>query len=207
MHLESERLIVRDMLRSDLDQMQRWRPFSNPLSPTWNTHWHSSLDMDNWLGRYGQDRSRRVYAIALKDGTVIGRLSLRHIHSGQHAILGIALGADWVNQGYGTEALLAFMPCYFDTLGFQAMLLDVAAPNLRAIRCYEKVGFVKTGEQFRSIPAYEARAFIKSPGYQDQSHLLRQRFGQYQMLFYDMQLTREAWQRRKEDDELVLRQE
>lgn len=193
MRVETERLILRDMVRSDLDQMQRWRPYSDPLSATWNTRWRSSADMDSWLGRYGRDDSRRVYAITLHDSQVIGRLSLRHIYSGQHAVLGLALGADWVEQGYGTEALRAFMPYYFYGLGFRVMLLDVAAPNLRAVRCYEKAGFERTGEHFRPVTSGEARAFMRMPDYKERSHLLRKSRGQYEMLFYDMEIDRARW--------------
>ena len=200
MRLETERLILRDMVRSDLDQMQRWSPYTDPLSATWNTRWRSSAGMDSWLGRYRRDDSRRVYAIALHDTQVIGRLTLRHIYSGQHAVLGLALGADWVDQGYGTEAVRAFMPYYFHGLGFRAMLLDVAAPNLRAVRCYEKVGFEKASEHFRPVTSTEARAFMKGPEYIEQSHLLRQWHGQYQMLFYDMELDRDRWHEVRERD-------
>jgi RimJ/RimL family protein N-acetyltransferase len=33
--------------------------------------------------------------------------------------------------------------------GFQRLRLDVAATNNRAVRCYEKAGYVKTGEFWR----------------------------------------------------------
>ena len=200
MRLETERLILRDMVRSDLDQMQRWRPHADPLSTTWNTRWHSSADMDSWLSRYMRDDSRSVYAIALHDAQIIGRLSLRHIYSGQHAVLGIALGTDWMGQGYGTEAIRAFMPYYFYTMGFRVLLLDVAALNVRAVRCYQKVGFVTTGEHFRPVTSTEARAFMRSPQYQELSHLTRQWRGQHQMLFYDMELGRDRWREERERD-------
>jgi RimJ/RimL family protein N-acetyltransferase len=203
MYVESERLILRDMLLPDLEQMQQWRPFSNPLSPTWNIHWRNIQDMEGWLGRLKHDASRRIYAITLKDGTVIGRLSLRHIYTGQHAVLGIALGADWVGSGYGTEALQAFMPYFFDVLHFDSMWLDVAAPNLRAVKCYEKVGFVRTREQFRSVTSGEARAFRSMPEYAELSSMLTQQNGRCQMLFYDMELTRDEWRRRQESGKVA----
>jgi RimJ/RimL family protein N-acetyltransferase len=40
--------------------------------------------------------------------------------------------------------------CFNSSL--RVLRLDVAASNLRAIRCYEKVGFVKVGETWRQAP-------------------------------------------------------
>ncbi len=189
----TERLVLRRMVRADLDQIQTWRPFHNPLSPTWNLRWYGEADMNNWIRGYENDPSRLMFAVALHDGQVIGRLSLRQIRPGQSAVLGIALGAPWVSHGYGTEILQGFMPFYFNKLGFQVLRLDVAAPNMRAVRCYEKVGFVKTGESFRSVTAMDARAFMETPEYAAHPQFLRRRFGQNMMLFYDMELSRERW--------------
>lgn len=191
------RLVLRDMVRADLDQIQDWLPFANPLSATWNTRWYGESDMDHWIEGYQHDPSRRMFAIALHDGQIIGRLSLRQIRTGLSAVLGIAFGAAWVNQGYGTEILRGFMPYYFDTLGFQVLRLDVAAPNQRAVRCYEKVGFVRTGESFRSVTTSDARAFMRMPEYAEHPEFLKRRFGQQMMLFYDMELSREQWRERQ----------
>lgn len=186
-HIETERLIIRDMVLEDLEQIHRWRLYENPLSPTWNARWRSRADMESWLRRYERDNTRSIYAIALHSGEVIGRLSLRHILPKEHAVLGIALGRDWVGQGYGTEALQGFLPYYFKVLGFRVMRLDVAAPNRRAIRCYEKCGFVKVREQYRQATSSEARAFMRSPQYQETPEMLETRYGQYYLLFYDME--------------------
>jgi RimJ/RimL family protein N-acetyltransferase len=203
MYLETERLVLREPVQSDLEQMQRWRPYRNPLSATWNTRWRSTLDMEGWLERYRRDLTREMYTVALRDGQVIGRLSLRHIRPRQHSVLGIALGADWANHGYGTEVLVGYMPHYFSERGFRRMLLDVAAPNLRAVRCYEKVGFSKTGEHFQYVTSSEARAFRAMPEYERLSHMLRLWHGQNQMLFYDMELTHTRWAERGADVERV----
>ena len=51
------------------------------------------------------------------------------------------MGIDFVDQGFGTEALTLFLDYYFNMLGYKLLKLDVAAFNKRAIRCYEKSGF------------------------------------------------------------------
>ncbi len=189
--LEGERLIIRRMVRGDLEQMQRWRPFREPLSLTWNLYWESKAQMDHWLERRSQDPSYRMYTITLRDGRVIGRLSLRHIRPGESAVLGISLGADWVGQGYGTEAITVFAPYYFDVLGFRVLWLDVAATNQRAIRCYEKCGFVHAGSRYQPVDSGEDLSFLQKPEYAHLRQFFTRKWGRYWLLFHDMKLERD----------------
>lgn len=66
-----------------------------------------------------------------------------HVHSAE---LGIMIGnKDFWNKGYGTEAITLFLKHGFETLNFHRIMLVVYADNPRAIRCYEKAGFVHEG--------------------------------------------------------------
>jgi len=49
------------------------------------------------------------------------------------------------NSGYGTDAMRLMLRYGFGTLNFHRIWLRVYASNLRAIRCYEKAGFVHEG--------------------------------------------------------------
>jgi RimJ/RimL family protein N-acetyltransferase len=62
------------------------------------------------------------------------------------AELGIFIGekAYW-NHGYGAEAMRLLLRHGFDTLNLNRIWLRVFCTNQRAIRCYEKVGFVHEG--------------------------------------------------------------
>lgn len=196
--LEGERVIIRRMVRADLDQMQRWRPFTDPLSLTWNLNWENKAQMDHWFERRSQDPGYRMYVITLRDGddcgagAVIGRLSLRHIRPGESAVLGIVLGADWVSQGYGTDALSLFAPHYFDVLGFRVLWLDVAATNQRAICCYEKCGFVYTGSRYQPVEPDEDLSFLQKAEYAHWQQFFKRRWGRYRLLFHDMKLERDT---------------
>jgi RimJ/RimL family protein N-acetyltransferase len=60
--------------------------------------------------------------------------------------IGIAIGEkDYWNQGYGTKAMELLVQHGFETLNLNRVALRVFANNTRAIRCYEKVGFVHEG--------------------------------------------------------------
>jgi RimJ/RimL family protein N-acetyltransferase len=62
------------------------------------------------------------------------------------AEIGIVIGekAYW-NSGYGTQAMYLLVQHGFGMLNLNRIFLHVFANNPRAIRCYEKVGFVHEG--------------------------------------------------------------
>ncbi len=75
-------------------------------------------------------------------------ISWRH----RSAELGIFLGEKslW-NQGYGTEAMGLLLRHGFHTLNLHRLYLRVHANNPRAIRAYEKAGFVLEGREREAV--------------------------------------------------------
>lgn len=62
------------------------------------------------------------------------------------ALLAIALGErEWWGKGYGTDALQTMLRYAFQELNLRRMTLIVFEYNARAIRSYEKCGFVMEG--------------------------------------------------------------
>lgn len=49
--------------------------------------------------------------------------------------------SDYLNKGYGTEIVKLFTQKIIQEFGAKKILIDPAASNQRAIRCYEKTGF------------------------------------------------------------------
>lgn len=67
------------------------------------------------------------------------------------AELGIVIGENsYWDQGYGTEALRLMLKHGFETLNLQRIFLRVFESNPRAIRSFEKVGFVHEGRMRRA---------------------------------------------------------
>ena len=61
--------------------------------------------------------------------------------------LGIRIGEkDCWDKGYGTDAVKALTTYCFYTMDVNLVWLKVLPLNTRAIRCYEKCGFVETGK-------------------------------------------------------------
>lgn len=194
MKLQGPRVTIHPMQRADLDAMMRWRPFADPLYRPFDFPNQSRAEHIRWFEWRSKDPTRRLYTIRDEGTQVIGSLTLREINGRQSARLGITIGADFVSQGYGTEALHLFLDYYFGEMDFARMVLDVAATNLRAVRCYRSMGFQEVGRHYRpaSDPSY--RILQQAPQYRHLLRFFRRHGAATQVLFYDMALSREEWQ-------------
>jgi RimJ/RimL family protein N-acetyltransferase len=181
------------MLAADLDAMARWRPFADPLYQAFDFPRRSLGEHRSWFEWRSRDHTRRLYAIEDEARQVIGSLTLREIDGRRSARLGITIGADFVSQGYGSEALRLFLTYYFRTMGFAQMVLDVAATNLRAVRTYRRLGFRQTGQHYRPASHSSYRLLRQDPRYRHLHRFFRRQGTVLQVLFYDMAMTREEW--------------
>jgi diamine N-acetyltransferase len=195
MLLKGPHVIVRFLARADLDQMAAWRPFDDPLFSEANWPLRSLHELNQWYSRCSRDPRRLLCAVIDGSGRLIGSITLRERDGLRSARLGITLGADFVDQGFGTEALNLFLDYYFGELGFERMVLDVAAYNRRAIRVYHKLGFVIIGQRERPISrGKEEWSFLEEPAYTSVLQFFRRDWlGRRWLLCYDMELTREDW--------------
>ncbi|HEU5099463.1 MAG TPA: GNAT family N-acetyltransferase, partial [Roseiflexaceae bacterium] len=133
-------------------------------------------------------------ALEDRSGALIGRISLRDIDNRKaHARLGITFGAPYIGRGLGTEALAIFLDYYFTDLGFEAMLLDVAAPNQRAVRSYEHLGFSHVGRDWRQADGRFDRRILEDPRYRHIHRFFRQGQRGLYVEFYEMRLLKEEW--------------
>ena len=85
----------------------------------------------------------------LTDGTwlTVGNIGFHAMDHVTHASeIGIFIGDKrfW-NSGYGTDAMRLMLRYGFGTLNLHRIWLRVFASNPRAVRCYEKAGFVHEG--------------------------------------------------------------
>lgn len=96
--------------------------------------------------RFGR---RNVLAIDSLSGEFIGfvRFSLRSGSRGLTARVGILLGPRrlW-GRGVGTESMRLLLGYLFEVRRVESVELDTADFNVRAQRCFEKVGFERRGE-------------------------------------------------------------
>lgn len=93
----------------------------------------------------GQVFNNHLLSIDTLDGKHIGSCSLYN-HTVDEIQLGIRIGdRDYWNKGYGTEAVSILVHYWLHMMDTARLWVKVLPENIRAIRCYEKCGFMHTG--------------------------------------------------------------
>jgi RimJ/RimL family protein N-acetyltransferase len=98
----------------------------------------------------------RVRVIEAQEGelwTPIGTCGYHGIDwRSRSAELGISIGEkSFWNKGYGTETMRLLLKYGFETLNLNRIMLDVFDTNKRAIRTYEKAGFLLEGRKRQAM--------------------------------------------------------
>ena len=148
----AERIRLRAVEREDIPRFVEWL---NDPEVTAGLTMHLPMafsDETRWFeGLSNRSVEERPLAIDVKtpDGgwKHIGNVGPEGIEwLNRCASFGIFVGEKslW-NQGYGTEATRLMLKHGFETLNLNRIFLYVCETNPRAIRAYEKVGFVKEG--------------------------------------------------------------
>jgi diamine N-acetyltransferase len=113
-----------------------------PMSMAQEEQW-----FDDMLKRPVEEHPLSIEVKNKNDWFIIGNIGLFNFDSiARSAEVGILIGdKTYWNKGYGTEALKLLLKHGFETLNLNRIFLRVYEDNPRAIRCYEKVGFVHEG--------------------------------------------------------------
>lgn len=160
------RLLLRPWKRSDLDAYAAWPPFRDSLLHIFNRAPTTPMERDLAWTMAALDAAQRGWSV-VRDETVIGMLTLRKIDlTARSGELGMLLGAPFVGQGLGTEALEGWLRTAFSCWQWQAVRLKVAAWNSRAMRLYARLHFVPVARFWEWAGPPEEWAFLLAPPYQ-----------------------------------------
>lgn len=192
---------LRFLRREDVDAMLRWGRHQDPLLASYDMPRLSGRAVEDWYQARTSRNDFRIFAVVDRSGAVVGRLSIREIDNRRRrARLGIALDPDRTDKGLGTDAIAAFLEFYFEHLRFEELLLDVAAYNLRARRCYEKCGFQYTGERWQQDISLGERlglGIFTDERFREVRKFFRQGRSGLEVLHCDMHITREQYLARR----------
>lgn len=148
--LEGDRLYLRPIGQEDAE-FYFHKLFDPELRRLTGTQKHFTLEgTRRYIESVSTDSSAILLLIALSDGDeVIGDIALQDIDSiNRNASLRIAIDSDQhMGKGYGPEALRLLLEYAFGILNLHRIELQVFAYNERAIKAYEKVGFIREGVQ------------------------------------------------------------
>jgi RimJ/RimL family protein N-acetyltransferase len=176
---------VRDFTRRDVDRWVAWAPHADPLFSSYNPTPMTGPMRDAWFDDLVNRQGQLPYAIENLERRLVGRLFLRHVRRREGtSVLGIDLDAACLGQGYGTDALRAFLTYYFGPAGFNKMYLSVAAFNVRARRSYDRCGFREFSSHWQAFKS-DARV-LEDPRYAPIRHLFRRSAEGVEALMHDM---------------------
>lgn len=193
---ETPRTIVRAWNRFDDERCYRWPPYHDPFEAIWNLQRAQSPFSGAWISDIFS--GRRHWAVDSRAGDLMGRISLRDIDNDlKQARLGITFSASYVGRGLGTEAMHGFLDYFFGELGFTMMLLDVAAPNERAVRSYKSLGFTYVESDWRNAYQSVDLAILETPGYTHLKPFFVIKNGAVWVEFYEMHLSHDMWRQHK----------
>lgn len=128
------------------------------------TEWLNDFEITDYIGRssilttiegereYLENNSKleaTFVIVTLEENKMIGTVSLENIdHINKTATLGIFIGdKEYINKGYGTEAVNLILDYGFNYLNLNNIKLDVIEFNERALKCYKKCNFKEYGRR------------------------------------------------------------
>ena len=130
----------------DTENIVRWRNKDIVRNNLFNTSPITHDDHRKWLENYVYTGKCHQFIIHAED-TPIGSIFLKNIDQKNYkAEFGIFIGEEsLIGKGYGTTAANIITNYGFNSLQLNKIYLLVFAENHRAVRSYEKVGFVQEG--------------------------------------------------------------
>jgi len=151
--LEGARVVLRPYRAEDADAVWEMVHDAEGNDLTGTTADFTREQIDAWVASRATAPERLDLAIDERvTGEYAGEVVLNDVVGPADAPVGanfrIALrGPAWYGRGLGSEATSLVVRHAFETVGLARLTLDVLARNPRAIRAYEKVGFVETGRR------------------------------------------------------------
>lgn len=134
-------MILRPATSADVPDLARIRS-----TPEVRRRWRGDDDLVAEVDRDLDDPELQTYAIVLDD-RIVGAIqwSAETEPDYRHAQIDIYLDPSVHGEGIGSDAVRTLARHLVDDHGHHRIVIDPAADNTAAIRCYEKVGFRPVG--------------------------------------------------------------
>jgi RimJ/RimL family protein N-acetyltransferase len=151
--IAGDRVVLRAWERDDI--RVRWEAEQSADAETerlrdWHEPPRSLLRREQeWEAEQSDPDASVVSLVIVADGRAVGDVNLFQIETrNRHALVGLSLWRpEDRDHGYGGDALRAMLRWGFGHLNLHRIELSVDAENARAIRVYERLGFVREGRR------------------------------------------------------------
>ena len=149
LRLETERLVLRPMLETDIDALLLI--FTDvKVMAAFDHDPFTREQMRRWLGRNLDHQNQYGYGLFSvllhETGELIGDCGLEQMEDQAAVELGYDFRSDFWNQGYATEAATAVRDFAFDVLKLPHLISLIRVGNLASKRVAEKVGMTLAEE-------------------------------------------------------------
>ncbi|MFT6406654.1 MAG: ribosomal-protein-alanine N-acetyltransferase [Arenicella sp.] len=148
LHLETQRLVIRPVLETDLESVYliHKEPIVNRYVP-YQT-WLSFADAQAWYARVERRRkdTAEQFVILSKANSELLGTCIVFVHQSDNASfeLGYVLAKTAWGHGYMCEALAEFIPAVAERLTLTSLMAVIEADNLRSIKLIGKLGFFES---------------------------------------------------------------
>lgn len=146
-----DNLTLRRCQREDLDRLAEWPPYPFPYERFTLSYAQMTPDeRERHFHRRDDDPSRTELVVDRNSERAVAWLALVDVDWDEHVVgnMGFRVKPSHTDRGLGTRIMNA-VARWCQSHGLGTLRLDVAASNLRAVRCYEKAGFRVTTEVWR----------------------------------------------------------
>jgi RimJ/RimL family protein N-acetyltransferase/catechol 2,3-dioxygenase-like lactoylglutathione lyase family enzyme len=155
--LQTNRLILRDLVLSDFDAVHEYA--SDPLVTRFTSFGPNTADETrDFLNRSihaGSVSPRQIHTFAVIEqgtGHLIGSCGLEPCDgTGRHYVFGYCLNRHWWGRGFGQEAADALVQFGFDRLQAHRLWAHVFLGNAASVRILEGLGFRREGLALQSL--------------------------------------------------------
>ena len=185
-------LTIREWTRRDVDLLASWPAYPFPYEEfRFSFAQMDSAERDELFRARQEKPDTIVLVVDHRRQPAIGYIALRSIdwETGTIGNLGFRVHPGWCGRGVGTSVLRCVTQWSFER-GVVLWRLDVAASNTRAVRCYERVGFVPTGKIWREASDL-CDVDLDAPRYDFIRPHIRRRDGKVELKFLVMELESE----------------
>lgn len=145
--IEGKKVNLRALEKDDIKKAIKWINDPEVIRYLSMVFPISMAEEEKWFDDYLKSKDDKIFAIDTKDGKYTGNIGLHKMDwINRKVMLGIMIGEkEYWNKGYGTDALKTTVKFAFEELNMHKVYLSVMDLNERAVRTYEKCGFVKEG--------------------------------------------------------------
>lgn len=165
--IESDRLILRPLVKDDIESLREWTPNKN-IYKYWGKN-PGKNDLNPELIFEKKEKPTKSFHLGIEfknDKKIIGDIYIYLIEKDKRAKVAIRLNPNYHSKGIGTEAVSTMVKWCFNNTELEIIWTDVDIHNIPSIKLLEKCNFkrikeVKQGKAVSVICDYYIYELVK----------------------------------------------